>query len=101
MNCRDDQQKLRRPEVNVANQPAKRDEVANGLDGLRGLIRRGNVIEHFKDARRAQYEHQEYSCSTRAKRVSPARLLSGNGRWMEVMKEGWTHKRIVSTKTLV
>ena len=66
MNSRDNQKKLRRPEVNVADQPAKRDEVANGLYGLCGLIRRGDVIEHFENARHAQHEHQEYSCSPRA-----------------------------------
>ena len=91
MNCRDDQEKLRRPEVNIADKPTEWDEVADGLYGLRSLIRRGDVIEHFENARCAQHEHQEYGRPARSERVSPARLFSGNSWWMKVVKESRAH----------
>ncbi|MBV6465423.1 MAG: hypothetical protein PGMFKBFP_00699 [Anaerolineales bacterium] len=88
---RDDDQRLRRPEVQVADESAEGDEIGDGLHRERGFVRAGDIVEHLQDTRHAEDEQEEDGGPARAQSVTPARLRGGDGGRVQVMEEGRAH----------
>ena len=86
-----DQQKLRRPIMQVTDESAKGDMIGDRLNRKRGFIGIWNVVKHFQYPCYTEDEHEEDRCSACAQRVTPTRLCGWNGRRVEVVKEGGGH----------
>ena len=88
----DHRQRLRRPEMQVAYQSAKRDEEGDLLHGLGGALHRGDVVVHLQQACHQQHQAQEDRQSARAEGVTKARLQGGDARRVQVQDKTRTRR---------
>jgi len=91
MNGGNDEQELRRPIMQVADESPEWNVIGDDLNRERGFLWIRDVVEHFEDARHAEDEHEEDGCPACAQGVTPARLCSWNGWRVEVVKKRWSH----------